>query len=1113
MNRPTGTETAGARRPIEARRALAGASVAIGSMALVGWALDIALLKTVLPGLVVMKANSALAFVLAGLTLGAIPAAPRFSRWAFGLASAVAAIGLLTGFEYLGGGDLGIDQALFRESIPGLGSLGAGRMHPMTAVDFALLGGALMLLAAGRGHRLAHGMALIAGLIAGPALVGYLYGARIFVGLGAYNQMALHTAVGMLVISGGVLATRPALGLLRSIVGDGPGALMARRLLPAAFLIPPTLDGLAILSQRAGFFDDRFASAIRVTTAIALFVGLITWNARRLGRLDLQRIETEGRYRFLAEAMPQIVWTTGADGLVDYSNARWREYIGMDSGQPSTEAWLRIIHPDDLGRISDSWRRSTEAGLNFAEEVRLRRASDGSYRWHLSRGEPMRDEAGRVVRWVGTSTDIDDQKRVEVELRAVQVDLEGRVRERTSALERANASLHDEVAVRKLAEEAARSASRTKGEFLANMSHEIRTPMNGILGMTELTLGTELTPNQREYLGLVKSSADALLTIIDDILDFSKIEAGKLELDPVPFRPRDLVGDTLAALALKAHAKGLELAWRVDPEVARSLVGDPGRLRQVLINLVGNAIKFTGRGEVVVLVEPDPDPAPCPSEGGADHPPGPRVRFSVVDTGIGIPEEKRAAIFAPFEQADGSTTRRYGGTGLGLTISGRLVALMGGELRVLANPGPDGGSIFRFTAGFGADPGPALESEAGPALPAGLRVLVVDDNPTARSIAVEALGLWGCRPLGVAGAAEALAALVEASRGGDPFAAALIDRAMPGVDGAALAASIRLDRRSGAPKLLMLTDGGLDEPATPGVARSIPKPVRPAELRAALLGLFGEGPGRSSAAAPAGGPAACPGRPLRILLAEDHPVNQKVATRMLEDQGHSIVVVGDGRDAVAASASGGFDLALMDVQMPGMDGFEALAAIREGEAASGRPRLPIVAITAHAMAGDRERCLASGFDGYLSKPIAAARLRDALAEVAGPPAVAPRDRARDDEADRPARPPFDRRAALAMLGGDESLLDEVLGMFLEGCPGMVAEATSAAERGDHATLARLAHDMAGLAGNFAAADLVAAARAIERLAGARASSGLGTALADLRREAGRFLRAADPAMV
>ena len=400
--------------------------------------------------------------------------------------------------------------------------------------------------------------------------------------------------------------------------------------------------------------------------------------------------------------------------------------------------WLDAIHPDDREETARTWSEAVAKGSPYEVRHRLRR-HDGEYRYMLARGVPLFDQDGAVFEWVGVHADIDDQERA--------------------------------IEAMRHAKEAAEAATRAKGEFLANMSHEIRTPMNGIVGMTELALKTDLTARQREYLGVVRSSADALLTVINDILDFSKIEAGKLQLDPVPFPLRDAVTDTLRALALRAHEKGLELACRIAPEVPYSVIGDPGRLRQVLVNLVGNAIKFTERGEVVISVE-------------AEGPDG--LRFSVADTGIGIPIDKRAAIFNPFEQVDGSTTRKYGGTGLGLSISNRLVELMDGRIWVEENPG--GGRIFRFTARLDRDlEAPGSRNDTSPVVLDGLRVLIVDDNRTNRTILEEVLSQWGCRPLGVASGPEAIEALARAADRGEPFSLVLLDRMMPEMDGFTLA--------------------------------------------------------------------------------------------------------------------------------------------------------------------------------------------------------------------------------------------------------------------------------------------------------------------------------------
>ncbi len=712
---------------------------------------------------------------------------------------------------------------------------------------------------------------------------------------------------------------------------------------------------------------------------------------------------------------------------------------------------------------------------------------DGRETWVSTTKMPLRDASGRIVGTFGISRDITERKRAEEQVhRAMQ---------------------------------AAEAANRAKSEFLANVSHEIRTPMNGILGMTELALDTELTPEQREYLEMVKVSADALLNIINDILDFSKIEAGKLELDVLDFDLREVLGDTLKALGLRAHKKGLELACRVRPDVPATVSGDPGRLRQVLTNLVGNAIKFTERGEVVIEVEmtegkgpgtgrgtgsgtgkspPVPDPVPLPVPDAA----GVLLHFSVTDTGIGIPEEKQRSVFAPFVQGDSSTTRKYGGTGLGLSISHRLVELMGGRMWVESRLGA--GSTFHFTVPFGAPRGAASPHRTlDPERLDGLRVLVVDDNGTNRRILEEMLAGWRLAPTAVASGREALEEMRQRAALGEPFELVLLDCMMPEMDGFELAEQIQRHPELAGATVMMLSSGGQHGDAGRcrdlGIAASLLKPLEQSELLDAILSALGRMSPRPGKAPVSPAPDR---RSLRVLLAEDNIVNQRFAVRLLEKAGHRVVVAGDGTEALALlgveppAGTPPFDLVLMDVQMPVLGGFEATARLRAWEKKVGG-HLPVLALTAHAMKGDHERCLAAGMDGYIAKPVRPAELWQAI------DAVLPLSGGPDASAAGEA-PTADRAAVLARTGGDVELLRELVALYRADYPRLVAEIRNALRTGDSARLRWAAHTLKGAAGTFGAEQVCAEALRLETMGRSGRLAGATEACAALEEALRRF---------
>jgi two-component system sensor histidine kinase/response regulator len=765
-------------------------------------------------------------------------------------------------------------------------------------------------------------------------------------------------------------------------------------------------------------------------------------------RTELQLQEAEGRLERAIRGTKDGMFEIDVKTRKLWFSPRFAQMLGYETSElPSTQnALFDVTHPDDHATLVTMVRDHMTKGTPFDVEVRQRTKS-GEWRWFHIRGKCERDKHGLPVTVSGLQTDITERKQYQ------------------EALIEATAS--------------ASAANRAKSEFLANMSHEIRTPMNGVIGMTELLLETPLTPMQRDYAETVRDSAAALLTVINDILDFSKVEAGKLDLEQIDMDLRDTMEDVARLLAIQAHAKGLEVTALIDPTLPDFVKGDAGRVRQVLLNLGGNAVKFTQRGEVALdlKVLERTDQAVL-------------VRCEIRDTGIGIPPERLDALFRPFSQVDTSTTRRFGGTGLGLSIAKRLVDLMGGETGVSSQPGV--GSVFWFTARFPLSGETRSARIAAPMALKGQRVLVVDDNTTNRKVLMGQLTLCGIDPMCASSADEALALMRQAAAAGRPFEAALLDHQMPGCDGAKLGQLIVADPLLKSTRLILLTSSGQRGDghrfAELGFAGYLLKPVTQRDLTECLMLVM-------AVKAEAWHMQSQPiitrhalrsqrGRKKHhILLAEDNAVNQKVACRTLEKIGYRVDVAADGQAAVEGWKTGRYDLILMDCQMPVLDGYEATREIRRLEA--GQKRIPIIALTAHAMKGADLECTAAGMDGYLTKPIDRAQLESCLdRHLAGEAPGRSESMTVAIPKVEAEGPPVDWHRLLQASDGDESFAKELIDLFVEGAPQAVSMLIAALQANDFAALADKAHEIKGssaslqaVAASLAAARLEAAARA------------------------------------
>jgi len=936
MNAPvepqTFTPTATCRRVARVTSAFVAA---LGVLVLVGWAGDVGPLITLLPGFVAMKANTAAGFTLAGLSLWLFtwitPGTRCWRRNISGaLAGTVALLGALTVGQYVTGLSWGIDELLFRDHAIAGAHYPPGRMAPIGAINFTCLGLALLALHLPRRTPWVHGFSIAVGATSMLTLVGYVFGVRVLYESGNFTAVALHAAVGFSALCIGIWCVRSDSGLMQVVTDRGTSGMLVRRYGLLALLLPVVFAWLRLQGEHLGWYSTEFGVAILALVNVFISASLIWVGARSLRLADRNEaivqeslleahLDLEGRVlqrtSELAAANADLQKQMQERARAEHANAQIMEH--------SLDVICTIDAEGRFGQVSRAchtiWGYLPEelTGRTHLEMVHCDdHAKTVAVATAIMQGEPVTDFENRYVRKDGSIVPVlwtANWSNVERIMFCVARDITAR-----KELER------DQLGAR----EAAEAANRAKSEFLANMSHEIRTPMNGILGMTDLVLESKLTEEQRGYLEMANASGKALLGVINDILDFSKIEAGKLELEAIGFNLRESVAHMLKPLVFRAAKKGIELVTEIEPAVPERLIGDPLRLRQILINFADNAIKFTHRGSIVVKVAVE-------TEGESEQ----CLHFSVRDTGIGIPPEKQEAIFEAFAQVDGSTTRNYGGTGLGLTIASQLIEQMRGKIWIESTVGQ--GTTFHFTAWLGI--APELSSAA--------------------------------------------------------FAASSARDA----DGEAWSAgSDHPDERTG----------------------------------------------------------------LHVLLAEDNVINRALATGILGKRGHAIVHAVNGREAVEIASGGAFDVIFMDVQMPEMDGFEATRRIREMEQASGRVRTPIVAMTAHAMQGDRERCLSAGMDDYISKPLDRKLLLALLAQLAAAPRALP------------AAPPLLRSAGilpippreklLEELDGDEDLLERMAELYGSNTPRLVEGVRDAVRRGDPSEVAAGAHGLLSTLGAFGA---------------------------------------------